>query len=236
MPHITGMFMTDTMVPVDSAALYRLLAWMSPSFPIGAYTYSHGLETEVADERIADAEGLRVWIDGVLRFGAGRSDAILLRRAWDGEEPLAALNSLALALSPTCERRLESAAQGTAFLKAARDAWSPDLPGELAPGLHGDVAYPVAVGCIARAHDVPLEPMITSYLHALAANLVSAGLRLVPLGQTDGQRTLAALETSVADACAESLRAEPDDIGGSGFLADIASARHETLHTRLFRS
>ena len=216
--------------------LHRLLAWMSPSFPIGAYTYSHGLETMVERGEVKDLGSLIMVIDDLLRFGAGRTDALLLRRAWDGDEALVDLNALALALSPTTERRLETAAQGTAFLKTAAEAWGWDGADEITERLGAEAAYPIAVGAVAAGHHLPLPPVVQAYLHAFAANLISAAVRLVPLGQTDGQRALATLGTVIEDVAEAVLAADPGDIGGIAFLADIASARHETLYTRLFRS
>ena len=220
------------MTDIGDNTLFRLLAWLSPSFPVGAFTYSHGLESEVERGTVCDLATLRAWIADIMRLGAGRTDGLLLRRAWSGAEDIAELNELALAMSPTAERRLETAAQGTAFLRAARDAWP--WPDDDAPV--GEAAYPVAVGCVTRGHGLALRPVVHGYLYALAANLISAGVRLVPLGQTDGQRALVALEDDIAIATEDVVTAEPDDIGGIAFAADIASAHHETLYSRLFRS
>ncbi len=230
-PGIT--IMTDA---YKAQTLHRLLAWMSPSFPIGAFTYSHGLETMVEDGVVRDLPSLTLWIEDVMRLGAGWTDGLILRRAWEQAEDIVDLNDLALALQPTRERRLEASAQGTAFMKTVQDAWLWPGSGGVALSDGGEIAYPVAVGCAARGHDLPLRPVLLGYQHAFAANLVSAGVRLVPLGQTDGQRALAALEPTIAGLVEEILAADPDDLGGIAFAADIASARHESLHTRLFRS
>lgn len=225
--------MTDT---TDSRTLHRLLAWMSPSFPVGAFTYSHGLETMVEGGGVRTLDDMTRWIGDVIRHGAGWTDALLLRRAWAALEDRSDLNDLALALSPTRERRLETASQGSAFLKTARDAWpwheQPD--DDLADVT--EVASPIAVGYVARGHGLALEPIVYAYLHGFAANLVSAGVRLIPLGQTDGQRALVILEDVIAETAARALVAAPDDLGGMSVCADIASAQHETLYTRLFRS
>ncbi len=103
-------------------------------------------------------------------------------------------------------------------------------------GLDGAVAYPVAFGALARAQAVPEDPAIHGFLHAFAANLVSAAVRLVPLGQTAGLRTVAALEPVIAEVAEETRLAELDEIGGACFRSDMASMRHETQYTRLFRS
>lgn len=216
----------------DDRTLYRLLSWLTPAFPVGAFTYSHGLETLVERGTVNDLKTLTEWIADILQCGAGRTDGLLLRRAWSGAEDIGQLNELALALSPTRERRLETAAQGTAFLRAARDAWPwPDDDGP-----SGEAAYPVAVGCVARGHGLAIRPVVHGFLHALSANLISAGVRLVPLGQTDGQRALVALEDIIVRTTGDVVEADPDDIGGIAFAADIASAHHETMYSRLFRS
>ena len=98
------------------------------------------------------------------------------------------------------------------------------------------LAYPVAVALTAAAHGVPCEPALNAYLHGFAANIISAGLRAVPLGQTDGQRIIAGLGP-VVHALVDTIRGLPlDAMGGSVFRADIASMKHETQYTRLFRS
>lgn len=220
----------------DAAALYRLMAWLSPSYPVGAFTHSHGLEWEVEAGTVRDAGGLRAWIGDILRHGAGRQDAILLAETWTAERAgdaarLAMVAELAAALAPSRERRTETMSQGRAFALATEAAWPVSASKDPA-----DLAYPVAVGLAAARHAIPLEPTLVAYLHAFAANLVSAGVRLVPLGQTDGQRAIARLEPVVAEIAAEALAAGLDDIGGCTLLADIASMRHETQYTRLFRT
>ncbi|MBB5752424.1 urease accessory protein UreF [Prosthecomicrobium pneumaticum] len=228
---------------VDPAALHRLLAWLSPSFPVGAYTYSHGLEWAIEDGTVATAAYLRAWIGALLAHGAGRSDAILFRHAHaaaargDGAG-LAAIAELAEAFQPSAERRLEANAQGRAFLGAIRAAWdAPALEGLAAAlePLEGPT-YAVAVASAAAAHGVPVEPALHAFLAAFVANIVSAGIRAVPLGQTDGQRIIAGLGPEVAAAVAASRGRPLDDLGGAAFRADIASMKHETQYTRLFRS
>lgn len=224
----------------DAAALYRLMAWLSPSYPVGAFTHSHGLEWEVEAGTVADAGGLCAWIGDILCLGAGRQDAILLAETWRAARAgdiagLARVAELAASLAPSRERRTETMSQGRAFVLATAAAW-PASCGTEPVSDPADIAYPVAVGLASARHMVPLEPALTAYLHAFAANLVSAGVRLVPLGQTDGQRAIARLESVVVAVAAEALAAGLDDIGGCVLLADIASMRHETQYTRLFRT
>ncbi|MEK9673776.1 MAG: urease accessory protein UreF [Rhodospirillaceae bacterium] len=228
---------TDT--PMDNGSLYRLMTWLSPSFPVGAFTYSHGLEWAVEEGAIHDRESLTAWLTDLLELGGGWSDAVLFRNAyqsaaagdWDAFDEAA---ELALALGPTRERRMETVQQGKAFILATRATWPWSVAD--APRFDGDVAYPVAVAAVAAGHGVPPEPALHAYLHAFAGNLISAGVRAIPLGQTDGQRALAALEPVVAGVCERALAAGLDQVGGAAFLSDIASMKHETQYTRLFRS
>jgi urease accessory protein len=143
---------------------------------------------------------------------------------------------LAAALSPSKERHLETTSQGRAFIEAARAAWPCAALDRLASVWDGAVAYPVAVGVTAAGHGIALDAALGAYLHAVTANLISAGVRLIPLGQTDGQRLLAALEPVVAATTARSLTTLLDQVGGAAFRADLASMHHETQYTRLFRS
>jgi urease accessory protein len=225
----------------DGAALYRLLAWLSPSFPVGAFSYSSGIEWAVEAGDIKDAGSLQAWIAAVIAHGGGFCDAVFfvhVHRALRecNERLLRETCELAAAFAPSKERHLETTAQGRAFVDTVRAAW-PCAALDLLLGLwDGPIAYPVAVGVVSAGHGIALEPALTAYLHAVTANLVSAGVRLVPLGQTDGQRVLAALEAVVADTTKRALVTELDNVGGAAFRADLASMRHETQYTRLFRS
>lgn len=241
----TAMSTATTIMAEPEAAggeeLVRLLAWLSPSFPIGAFSYSHGLEWVVEDGTVRDAPSLEAWVDGLLRVGSGRSDAVILalthaHAAAEDRVELAGLAEFALALQPSAERRLEVVSQGNAFLKAVRAGWPAPQFEAFARAWPGDVVYPVAVGLAAAAHGIDRRATLLAYLHAFIANIVSAGIRLVPLGQTAGLEIVAALEGRLAGVADEALALGPDDIGGASFLADIASMRHETQYTRLFRS
>lgn len=225
---------------IAEQALFRLMAWLSPSFPVGAYTYSHGLETAVEDGRITDRSTLTGWIEDLVRHGSARNDALLLTAAWhatcaEDAPRLAAIRSVGAALHAAAELRLESTQQGAAFRDAVRRSWP-------APGIEhlnddsGPLAYPIAIGVTAAAHGLPLRATLHAYLHAFAANLVSAGVRLIPLGQSDGQRSLADLEGAVTTTAEFAETGTLDDLGSCSFMADLCSMRHETQYTRLFRS
>jgi urease accessory protein len=288
---ITIITMIAPTMITDRLHLLRLQAWLSPSFPIGGFSYSHGLEQAVQLGWVHDRESLVDWLDADLRYGAGRTDAILLvaayrtvasvpsavipahagtqagqgpdsSTAWlrkessDGEnattEPYEELGprvrgddailevaELAAALRGTAELALESTTQGISFLATIRKAW----PHRTLEDLHHLLSarqisptFPVVVGAACAAHGIPLPLAVQFTLHATAANYVGAALRLMKLGQTDGQHALAALEDAVLETAGEALTATIDDIGSASLSVDVASMRHETQYSRIFRS
>lgn len=225
----------------QAPALYRLMAWLSPAYPVGAFSYSSGIEWAVEQGDIADAETLKAWLSAMLAQGGGYCDAVLFAHAHRAaaaadDALLRDVAELAAAFAPTKERHLETTAQGNAFIAATRAAWPCAAIDTLKACWDGPVAYPVAVAVAAAGHGVALAPALAAYLQAVIANWVSAGVRLVPLGQTDGQRVLAALEPVVAATATRARAASLDDLGSAAFRADLGSARHETQYTRLFRS
>jgi len=225
----------------EAAALYRLMTWLSPAFPVGGFSYSSGIEWAVEAGDITDTATLADWLDAMLGDGSGFCDATFLVHAWRaaeaGEEGrLREVAELAAAFVPSRERQLETTAQGRAFIDIARAAWNADGLDAMVAACAGPLVYPVAVGVVASAHGVRLEPTLHAFLHALVSNWISAASRLVPLGQTDSQRVLAALEPAVAASANRALNATLDDLGSATFRADLASLRHETQYTRLFRS
>ena len=227
-------------MPTD-VNLMRLMSWLSPAFPVGAYTYSHGLEAAVENGEIHDRQSAANWIVDLVGTGGGRADAVLLAHAWravfnDDRAALAAVAETAVALSPTSELSLETEAQGAAFLKAVDSAWPTRAVRTLRQVHDGPVAYPVAVGVAAAGHDVPLTETAIAYLHAYAANLISAVVRLVPLGQTDGLLLTQALEPLLPQVAAVALATPLEDLSSGTLIADIRSMQHETQRTRLFRS
>jgi urease accessory protein len=226
------------------AALYRLQTWLSPAFPVGAFSYSHGIEYAVEAGLVGDRGSLVDWAGTVVCHGAGRIDGVLfvaLHRAVLAGDPDAFAWALARAnvMRGTSELALESRAQGAAFLETVAAAWP-------APGLarwQAEIdraarppAYAVAVALAAALHGIAPGPALGAYLQALGANLVSAGQRLIPLGQSEAARAVAALEPVVAAAVAAALAAPPEDLGSAAPMVDLASMNHETQYTRLFRS
>jgi len=264
----------------DPAALQKLITWLSPAFPVGAFAWSAGLETAIADRRVTSAERLENWIEGTLSHGGVRNDAILLAEAWRavgepvfvasplpasptrgeveveglaelvpqsppgtsplvgeagrGEATRAALSDLAdlsLALTAGRERWMETTITGDNYVLAAKH-W----PSDILALLPEPCPYPVAVGAIAAAHGIDLLDTLLAWLTATVHGQISVAVRLVPLGQSDGLRVLAALEPHVAVLAAAAATATLADLGAIAYAADIAQMRHETLEPRIFRS
>jgi urease accessory protein len=214
-----------------TVGLMRLLTWLSPAFPTGAFAYSHGLEWAIETHDVRDGETLHEWLDGVIAHGSARIDSILLRHAHRAARDQGALRdiaALALATAASRERHDEALAQGKAFVRAAAGWGVPDLP--------DDTPYPVAVGAMAGRHCIDEDLTTSAWLQAFSSNLISAAVRLVPLGQTAGLQTLAALEPIILQTAAATKAATLDDLGGCAFRSDLAAMRHETQYTRLFRS
>lgn len=216
----------------------HLMIWLSPGFPTGAFAYSHGLEKLVEDGAVCTRSDLEAWLRDLATIGSLKNDLIFVAETWravarEDRERLSEISSLAIALQPAAERRLEAVTQGSAFRLAIAAAWpSPALR------LHeeGEIAYPVAVGLAAAAHSLPLSATLRAYAMAFVANLVSAAIRLSVIGQTDGQRTIASLLSTCRIVAASAEPSTLDDLGSATFATDLASLLHETQYTRLFRS
>ncbi|MEK6215638.1 MAG: urease accessory protein UreF [Boseongicola sp.] len=214
---------------VNEDGLLTLAQWFSPSFPVGAFSYSHGLEWSVQTGDVGDVDSFQNWLRDVVQHGAGRNDLILLVEAYRSQSTseLIEIDVLARALSPSVERLLEICQQGAAFARTASDIWGLALP---------ELTYPVSVGAAAKARQIPLDPTARLYLQAIAGNLTSAAIRLVPLGQTEGQKCLAAIAPLINRTANTALQQTVADLGSATFIVDISSKRHETQYSRMFRS
>lgn len=230
----------------------RLLLWLSPSFPVGAFAFSHGLEQAAARGWVKDAATLQEWLRDLVQVGSLRNDLVLFACAWRAAAraetaSLGDVNELALALQPSAERHLETRTQGNAFLATIIAAWpcdgldavkqaltAPDLRRDASGA--ADTAYPVAVGAVAAAHGIAVDAGLTGYAVAFASNLVSAAIRLSVVGQTDGQRVMAALLPDLESAAVAAVNSTLDDLGSATFRSDLAQLAHETQYSRLFRS
>ncbi len=216
----------------EGQSFIRLQTWLSPSFPTGAFSYSHGLEQAIASNLVKDQETLSEWLVQLLNNGAGWNDAVLLAESWrlsGAGESLKELAELAEAMCLSKERYLETTAQGSAFLKAV-SAWSRTCD------LADNCPLPVAVGSIAARQDIDLILSLTGYLHAFLSNQIQAALRLMKLGQQGGLEILAGLEEDILKIAKTASHTTLDDLGSNAFMADICAMHHETLETRMFRS
>jgi urease accessory protein len=231
--------MTTTTAITGMIEALRLMAWLSPAYPVGGFAYSHGLEWAVEAGIVADEAGLSEWLGDVLERGSGRNDLILAAHAHAavGEGAvLEAVNDLALAMAPSRELHLETSQQGRSFLDATRAAWPCSGLDAVAAALPGPVALPVAVGAAASAHGMARGPVLAAYGLAFVQAIVSAALRVAPIGQAAGTRVVAALAPRVV-ALAEAV--EPlglDALGSATLMVDLGSFRHETQYSRIFRS
>ncbi len=222
-----------------AASILTLAQWLSPAFPIGAFSYSHGLETAIATGAVGSAQELAQWLKSVLAHGSGRNDAILLRAAFDAPDraALERVDQVALAFAASAERRLESRLQGAAFGQTVAAVWGRQ-PAEAAFEAEWllELCLPVAVGAAAARQRLDLEMCVVLYVQAFASNLVSVAMRALPLGQTEGQAVLAGLAPLCAEIAQQSRGAGLEDLHSSAFLSDIAAMHHETLQPRIFRT
>ena len=236
--------MSDEKRRLAPLALLRQQSWLSPAFPAGSYSYSHGIEWAVEAGHIHDRESLVDWLEADLRYGSGRNEAILFSEAWQAAidedlERLFDIGELAAAFRGTSEFALESSQQATACIATLRAVWPDRLLDHLSDILrecHISPALAVVLGIRSARQGIEADLALPAFLQSSIANLVSAGVRLVPLGQTDGQLAIAELEEAVLVASAEASRSTIDDLGSAGFMVDLSSMAHETQYTRLFRS
>jgi len=236
--------MSDEHCRFPALALLRLQSWLSPAFPTGAYSYSHGLEWAVEAGYINDRKSLIDWLDADLCYGSGRNEAIFFSEAWrcameDDRAKLFEIAELAAAFRGTSEFALESSRQAAACLTMLRQVWPDSLLDWLSETLRQhriQSALAVVLGVRSATQAIPASIASPAYLQSYMANLVTAGVRLVPLGQTDGQLAIAELEQAILAASVEAERATIDDLGSAAFMVDLASMEHENQYTRLFRS
>ena len=234
---ITGITTTSM---TEAASSLPLLIWLSPAFPVGAFAYSHGLEAAVEAGDIHNAQSLQNWLSDLIAHGSLKTDAVLVAQSWQAAtecdfDALREMNDLALALCPSRERYLETSAQGNAFVTAITSAWGCDLVTQIS-AWDEPIAYPVAVATAAAGHKIAQDVLVQSYLVSFLNNLISAAVRLGPVGQTDGQRVTAALLPALQDCAARVMQNGLDELGSIALRSDLASMQHETQYSRLFRS
>lgn len=230
---MTGIITIMTDQP-SGIALLRLMAWLSPAFPVGGFAYSHGLERAGQDGLVADTASLAGWLETLVEMGSGWNDAVLFTEAWRrarDEGDLHEIADLAEALAGSRERHTETMLQGAAFLKAAA-AWANPVLGRLP----AECAYCVAVGAVAGGNGIALQDAMSAFLQAFFSNLVQAAIRLGIVGQTDAMALLAGFEPLALSTAARAAGSTLDDLGGCAFISDIMAMKHETQYSRLFRS
>ncbi len=236
--------MSDEQCRLPPLALLRLQSWLSPAFPAGSYSYSHGLEWAVEAGHVHDRKSLVDWLEADLYYGSGRNEAIFFSEAWrcavdDNYAKLLEIVELAAAFRGTSELALESSQQAAAYLAMLRKVWPNrilDWLSEMLCERHIQPAVAVVLGVRSAREGIPVSLALPVLLQSYLANLVTAGVRLIPLGQTDGQLAIAELEEAVLAASAQAKKATIDDLGSVAFMVDLASMAHETQYTRLFRS
>ena len=225
-------------------ALLRLQSWLSPSFPTGSYSYSHGLERAVELGYVHNLVSLLEWLDADLRSGSVRNEAIFFSAAWHSawsceRKKLLEVAELAAAYRGTAEFALESAQQGAASLRVFHRAWPDSLLDWLSETLsERDIlpALAVVIGARSARQGIPVQFALPAFLQSYVMNLVTAAIRLIPLGQTAGQLAIAELEATVLTASAQAEAGTLEDLGSAAFVLDLVSVAHETQYTRLFRS
>ncbi len=229
---------TTTIMTINAA--FKLMSWTSPAYPTGGFAYSHGLEMLVEEGKVTDLASLMNFLDAYLMRGGGFVDAALFCATWRAAKQPAQLDALAdyaTAWRGTAETALEACQQGNAFMRVTRAAWPhPMLEAFATRRGNEPVTHATAFALAAAAHKLPLKSSLQAYLLATGASLVSAGVRLVPLGQTDGQIATARLLPLIRKTISLAQIANLDDIGTSALAIDMASMKHELQYTRLFRS
>ncbi|MDF1747342.1 MAG: urease accessory UreF family protein [Alphaproteobacteria bacterium] len=219
--------------------LQTVMLWTSPAFPVGAFSYSHGLEWLVETGQVTDRASLESFVLALLEFGDLQADAAFLCAAHcaDGAG-LSPVLEEAVSLRGASELASESVNQGRAFVKALQLEGSEYPRLSLLQNTTPDVGIPHAVAFGAACADagVPIETAVESWLHGAVANLVSAGQRLIPLGQRDGVAALMALKPSITQFAQKARETPLAEVSSTSIVVDMAAIFHETQYTRLFRS
>ena len=203
-----------------------VMQWMSPAFPIGAFAYSHGLEWAIDKGHVSNGEKLQKWITDLLEYGSLRTDAIFISLILRGHD-VRKMNELSMALCPAGERLLETKLQGSAFAKVIEDVWQQDI---------GELSLPIAVALASKNQSIEQDLILSAYLHAFCSNLISAAIRLIPIGQTEGQRIMLELYQTISDLVQTASESEIDDLNSACFFSDVSAMEHEYLQPRIFKT
>ena len=203
-----------------------VMQWMSPAFPIGAFAYSHGLEWAIDKGHVNNGEKLQKWITDLLEYGSLRTDAISISLILRGHD-FKKMNELSMALCPARERLLETKLQGSAFAKIIEDVWQQDI---------GELSLPVAVALAAKNQSIEQDLILPAYLQAFCSNLISVAIRLIPIGQTEGQRIMFELSSTISDLVQSASESEIDNLNSACFFSDVSAMEHEHLQPRIFKT
>ncbi len=239
---------------IEASQLLLLLNWMSPAFPIGAYAYSHGLEWAIEDGQVKTPADVESWISDVITRGSGWNDAVLFVQEYQNGNA----NELAVALCSSRERYLETTQLGAAFeiavgifdvskaplrrvappppLRGEDKNRSSSLAGEVPEGRRGPVAYPIAAARACSTLGLDLDHALLAFLQGFSNALISVAVRLVPIGQTAGLEIMRDLMPVIAATTERAKIATLEDLGSCTILSDIAAMKHETQHSRIFRT
>ena len=202
-----------------------LQTWFSPAFPIGAFSYSHGLETAIQNGLVSNPDTLHNWITCLLEQGTGYNDGLFITSAYGYKNKA---NDLCLCLCASKERRQETSEMGQAFVNIVNASYNLNLPDGL--------AYPIAVGIAAQQMEVDLKLTLQCYLQAFAANLISVGVRSIPIGQQAGQKCLKTLGPIIKSMADTLSKGTLDDLGSGSFVSDIMAMQHEVSTPRIYRT
>jgi urease accessory protein len=230
---------------MSDLSLLRLLQLSSPTLPVGAYTYSQGLEWAIDSGLVKNEAGVQQWISDLLAGNIGSFEAPLLLRLMEAfketQQPngmlrLFELNAKYLASRETSELRAETVQMGYSLLKLLTDL--PEFPQPPLAALQTleQPSFPAAWACAAAAWDVDVREALCAYVWAWAENQVMAAIKAVPLGQTAGQRMLLVLGTRIPEVVERAMKLESTELCNFAPGFAIASSQHETQYSRLFRS
>lgn len=227
------------MTMIDNLSLLHLLQITNTALPVGAYSYSEGLESLVEAQVIYDRKTLKHWLEQELGYGAIRIEAAIMLRGYRAKqagdlETLEYWNNWAKAARETAELREQSWQMGHA-LRRLLEKLEPELSKEFS-SLSQEVSFAIAFGIIAAHWQIDPSSAILGYIHSWATNLISASIRLIPLGQTTGQQLLSNLHSSIIATSSKILDLKDDELSSCGWGLALASMNHEIQYSRLFRS
>lgn len=227
------------LIDSSSYTLLNLLQLASPTLPVGAYSYSEGIETLVNNGTISDWQSLWHWLDAQLRYGAIRLDAAVMVRGYNAalvgdRAALSYWNNWLSATWETEELRQQSWQMGRSLMQLFEQL-QPQIK-VLADAVGKSSNYAIAFGAAANVWKIDISSALLGYLHSWATNLIAAGIKLIPLGQTSGQLLLNKLNARIYTASQEILGLEDNDLSCCSWGKAMASMAHETQYTRLFRS